>query len=147
MLDLPVDRWSVSGRSNDSPGAGPVGVLCPVAVRDLERPADPTRRGRLRRPGGVRALHAATRPLVSGQSRPASRTHKAGSGSRPHVDHRRPHDRRPRPRRRRARLFGHRSMSRPQGKARPSKREAGPYRDCGIRRGGCSPPAGPSGPG
>ncbi|MGW7642899.1 VMAP-C domain-containing protein [Streptomyces bobili] len=50
MLDLPVDRWSVSSsrsrsrsRSNDTTGAGPLGVLCPVAVRDLERPTDATR--------------------------------------------------------------------------------------------------------
>ncbi|MFJ4649532.1 hypothetical protein ACIP6Q_39370 [Streptomyces bobili] len=44
LLDLPVDRWSVSSsRSNDTTGAGPLGVLCPVVVRDLERPTDPTR--------------------------------------------------------------------------------------------------------
>ncbi|MDX3569900.1 effector-associated domain 2-containing protein [Streptomyces sp. ID05-47C] len=42
LLDLRVDRWSVSSRSNDTTGAGPpLGVLCPVVVRDLERPTDP----------------------------------------------------------------------------------------------------------
>ncbi|MFI0088264.1 VMAP-C domain-containing protein [Streptomyces bobili] len=55
LLDLPLDRWSVSSRrSNDTTGAGPVGVLCPVAVRGLERPTDLTRRGRRRRSCGVR---------------------------------------------------------------------------------------------
>ncbi|WP_425276014.1 hypothetical protein [Streptomyces bobili] len=55
MLDLPVDRWSVSSsRSNDTTGAGPVGVLRPVVVRGLERPTDLTRRGRRRRSCGVR---------------------------------------------------------------------------------------------
>ncbi|WP_159027875.1 effector-associated domain 2-containing protein [Streptomyces pactum] len=47
LLGLPVDRWSVSSRSNGSPGTGlPLGVLCPVVVRDLERPTDPRARER-----------------------------------------------------------------------------------------------------
>ncbi|WP_149552852.1 effector-associated domain 2-containing protein [Streptomyces marokkonensis] len=41
LLDLPVDRWSVRSRSDGTTGARlPLGVLCPVVVRDLDRPTD-----------------------------------------------------------------------------------------------------------
>ncbi|MBM9624074.1 effector-associated domain 2-containing protein [Streptomyces zhihengii] len=47
LLGLPVDRWSVKSPDSDQPAAGlPLGVLCPVVVRDLERPADSRARER-----------------------------------------------------------------------------------------------------
>ncbi|WP_147982193.1 VMAP-C domain-containing protein [Streptomyces sp. MS191] len=41
LLDLPVDRWAVRRREGTGDVDLPLGALCPVVVRDLERPDDP----------------------------------------------------------------------------------------------------------
>lgn len=47
LLGLPVDRWYVNLHDHSMIGAGsPLGVLCPVVVRDLERSDNPRARER-----------------------------------------------------------------------------------------------------
>ncbi|MEU9338020.1 hypothetical protein AB0D49_33485 [Streptomyces sp. NPDC048290] len=47
LLDLPVDRWvSGAGAGREDPRGTPLGLRCPVVVRDLERATDPPARER-----------------------------------------------------------------------------------------------------